>query len=67
MYRMPPCHTTPFIRAGLVIESEPAAPESVRASGAESCDYCGAESLEWRKCKLICGNCRQINKSCADL
>lgn len=33
----------------------------------ESCDYCGAEALTWRKCKLICGNCAQINKSCADL
>ena len=32
-----------------------------------TCDYCGAEALAWRKCKLICGNCRQINKSCADL
>jgi len=33
----------------------------------ESCDYCGAESLVWRKCKQICMNCSQINKSCADL
>lgn len=31
------------------------------------CDYCGAERLVWRKCKLICEQCRQINKSCADL
>ena len=31
------------------------------------CDYCGVEALAWRKCKLICGNCRNINKSCADL
>jgi hypothetical protein len=34
---------------------------------AESCDYCGSTALEWVKCKLICRNCRQINKSCADL
>ncbi|MBX7118746.1 MAG: hypothetical protein K1X31_07080 [Gemmatimonadaceae bacterium] len=33
----------------------------------ETCDYCGATALQWRKCKLICENCRQINKSCADL
>lgn len=33
----------------------------------ESCDYCGSARLEWRKCKLICADCRQINKSCADL
>lgn len=31
------------------------------------CDYCGVAALEWRKCKLICANCRNINKSCADL
>lgn len=33
----------------------------------ETCDYCGAESLAWRKCKLVCGNCGNIVKSCADL
>lgn len=33
----------------------------------ETCDHCGSPSLVWRKCKLICGDCRQINKSCADL
>ena len=33
----------------------------------ELCDYCGAERLVWRKCKLICEQCKQINKSCADL
>jgi hypothetical protein len=33
----------------------------------EACDYCGATSLSWRKCKLICTSCSQINKSCADL
>jgi hypothetical protein len=33
----------------------------------ESCDYCGSARLEWRKCKLVCADCRQINKSCADL
>ncbi len=32
-----------------------------------ACEYCGAVQLVWRKCKLICENCRQINKSCADL
>jgi hypothetical protein len=33
----------------------------------ETCDYCGAEALTWRKCKLICGQCGNIIKSCADL
>ena len=33
----------------------------------EICEYCGLEALRWRKCKLICDNCKQINKSCADL
>ena len=33
----------------------------------ELCDYCGAESLRWRKCKLICDQCGNIVKSCADL
>jgi hypothetical protein len=37
-----------------------------RAIG-EICDYCGAESLRWRKCKLICESCGNIVKSCADL
>ncbi|MFZ9898448.1 MAG: hypothetical protein ACO3F5_03310 [Gemmatimonadaceae bacterium] len=33
----------------------------------ETCDYCGSTALRWRKCKLICESCAQINKSCADL
>ena len=33
----------------------------------ETCDYCGSTALHWRKCKLICDDCKQINKSCADL
>lgn len=37
------------------------------AADAETCDYCGSTTLEWRKCKLICTSCAQINKSCADL
>jgi hypothetical protein len=37
-----------------------------RALG-ETCDYCGEESLRWRKCKLICESCGNIVKSCADL
>jgi hypothetical protein len=38
-----------------------------RIAEREPCDYCGAVALEWRKCKLVCTNCHQINKSCADL
>jgi hypothetical protein len=41
-------------------------PEDSKAPS-ETCDYCGAEALTWRKCKLICGNCGNIVKSCADL
>jgi len=34
-----------------------------------TCDHCGSpeSALKWVKCKLICQNCRQIVKSCADL
>ena len=61
--RMTACHTKPFIQPGIVIA--PAPPSATFA--AERCDYCGSEKLEWRKCKLVCADCRQINKSCADL
>jgi hypothetical protein len=69
---MPPCHTVPFIRPGVVIDmhaGEVAAESTdpVVERTAERCDYCGSAKLEWRKCKLICADCRQINKSCADL
>ena len=66
---MQPCHTKPFVRPGVVLDAS-----ATEANGselapvvAECCDYCGSVSLEWRKCKLICADCRQINKSCADL
>jgi len=62
--RMSACHTKPFVQPGLVIAPEPAPGETVRVEG---CDYCGSANLEWRKCKLVCTDCRQINKSCADL
>jgi hypothetical protein len=65
---MPPCHTTPFVRPGLVIQPGSEAREGpCDCSHAERCDFCGSEHVEWRKCKLICTDCRQINKSCADL
>jgi hypothetical protein len=62
---MAACHTTPFVKPGVVIDS--AVRQSDVPLTAESCDYCGSARLEWRKCKLICADCRQINKSCADL
>ena len=43
-----------------------ASPPDGPAQG-ETCDYCGSPTLTWRKCKLICDDCKQINKSCADL
>jgi hypothetical protein len=67
---MAACHTTPFLGPGVLIRptvNEPATPSTPTITHEESCDYCGAATLEWRKCKLICTNCRQINKSCADL
>jgi hypothetical protein len=45
----------------------PAPPPVITDSIQTECDYCGSSALEWRKCKLICVDCRQINKSCADL
>jgi hypothetical protein len=52
-------------------QAVPAPPDRDReiddATVAASCDYCGSVRLEWRKCKLICDDCKQINKSCADL
>jgi len=64
---MPPCHTTPFVRPGLVIDSGSETRDASCDLHTERCDFCGSEHVEWRKCKLICTDCRQINKSCADL
>ena len=69
---MPPCHTVPFLRPGVVVdarieEATPEVPDAAVTDAVEQCDYCGSAKLEWRKCKLICADCRQINKSCADL
>lgn len=65
-----PCHTQPFVLPGVVIapSSEDREGDGThQAAPQESCDYCGSTELEWRKCKLVCAQCRQINKSCADL
>lgn len=64
---MSACHTKPFIGSGVLIAATANASSDPRSAPVETCDYCGAETLEWRKCKLICTTCRQINKSCADL
>jgi hypothetical protein len=64
---MPPCHVTPFVLPGVLIEPQATATPNAQEAQAECCDYCGSERVEWRKCKLICPDCRQINKSCADL
>lgn len=37
------------------------------ATAEDVCDYCASPKIVWRKCKLICEQCGQINKSCADL
>ncbi len=31
------------------------------------CDVCGREELYELKCKVVCGNCRSIVRTCADL
>lgn len=31
------------------------------------CDVCGREALYELRCKVVCGNCRSIVRSCADL
>jgi hypothetical protein len=64
---MPPCHTVPFLRPGLVIQADATARRAHGQDTLDACEYCGSARLEWRKCKLICAECRQINKSCADL
>lgn len=33
----------------------------------EECPICGSASLIEVRCKVVCGNCRTIVKSCADL
>ena len=48
--------------------ARPSIPErEYQAAVQEACDYCSSPRLTWRKCKLICEQCGQINKSCADL
>ncbi len=55
----PEALTTPVVPA----MPSPPSPEGLD----ESCDVCGSGRTEWRKCKLVCLDCRQIVKSCADL
>jgi hypothetical protein len=64
---MAPCHTKPFVQPGVVISRHDPAEPPPAAPQPEGCDYCGSLRLVWRKCKLICAECQQINKSCADL
>jgi hypothetical protein len=67
---MDPCHTKPFVLPGVVIRRERLVEPERQAAGPRDeacCDYCGSPRLEWRKCKLVCAACRQINMSCADL
>ena len=37
------------------------------APPSEICDVCGSADLREIRCKVICGNCRTILRSCADL
>ena len=45
----------------------PAPPPAPTAAEAECCEVCNSPTLYWRNCKLVCANCRTINRSCADL
>jgi hypothetical protein len=47
--------------------AESGPPREYQAAVADVCDYCASPRIVWRRCKLICENCNQINKSCADL
>ena len=42
-------------------------PPAAADAPAESCEFCGATALAWRKCKQVCLRCGNINRSCADL
>jgi hypothetical protein len=61
------CAATPRKPAAPPPGRPPVTAPAGEGPAAETCDYCGSTDLRWVKCKLICGNCRQINKSCADL
>jgi hypothetical protein len=56
-----------FPPRALVAASDRAARTEPALEADESCDVCGATTLAWRKCKLVCLSCRSIVKSCADL
>ena len=47
----------------------PAAPRPsvAHASPRAACDVCGCDALYELRCKVVCGNCRSIVRSCADL
>jgi hypothetical protein len=45
----------------------PPAPVARQFPPAETCDVCGSTDLREIRCKVICGSCRTIVKSCADL
>gem|GEM_PF-5558892 len=49
------------------VPPSPSPPATPPAELDEGCEICGSARTEWRKCKLVCLDCRQIVKSCADL
>ncbi|HVZ34441.1 MAG TPA: hypothetical protein VG963_18560 [Polyangiaceae bacterium] len=62
------CLTKAFALPDVVIERASAGDDGThQAASREGCDHCGLTALEWRKCKLVCTRCRQINESRADL
>jgi hypothetical protein len=64
---MSACHTKPFVLPGVIVGRDVSGSGETVTESEPTCDYCGSPRVEWRKCKLICVDCRQINKSCADL
>jgi hypothetical protein len=55
------------MRAARAESDPPREYQTAIATDADVCDYCASPRIVWRKCKLICEQCGQINKSCADL
>jgi hypothetical protein len=62
------CHVARVaLYTGGAVAQQDMAPPAVNVAAVETCEYCDAAALTWRKCKQICLTCGQINRSCADL
>ena len=72
-HRLPDGHEPRQLVVMAKPDEPPAAPDvdppadPPKSAAVETCDWCGADTLWWRNCKLLCRNCGGIVKSCADL